>query len=48
MTDTLQLAEFSGAYASRLLLAAVRVLAAIGRSLESGETVPVADVRGAV
>jgi flagellar biosynthesis protein FliR len=30
VTDTLQLASFSGAYFSRLLLAAVRVLAAIG------------------
>jgi flagellar biosynthetic protein FliR len=30
VTDTLQLANFSGAYLSRLMLAAVRVLAAIG------------------
>jgi flagellar biosynthesis protein FliR len=30
VTDTLQIANFSGAYFSRLLLAAVRVLAAIG------------------
>ncbi|HLH25560.1 MAG TPA: flagellar biosynthetic protein FliR [Chloroflexota bacterium] len=30
MTDTVQLVNFSGAYFSRLLLAAVRVLAAIG------------------